>query len=173
MSSKPSLEPLLQSLTTMENTVATINEKIETNRRQSNFVMRAIFILLSCFMLMNIHFMHVLTQEFRVVVNNMVEMYEHFGRVSSRMGDMTTYVSHMADDVKMMPVITLQMQAMNKNITSMSHNTQSMVSTMQGMDQQIDTLNHDVFSMANHFRSLKANVGSMGSDINGMSQIVP
>jgi len=167
------LAGVLESLDTLEQEVVASSEHIERERRKANVVMKIVLVVLGCMALLNVHFMHVLTQEFRIMIKDMVAMYEHFGRVSERMNDMKVYVVDMEQNMKLMPVIDRQMSAMNDDISSMRTNMTSMAGDVQGMEQRIGTINHDVGVMSQRFRSMNSNVGSMQRNVGEMSDVVP
>lgn len=167
------LQQALDELVALECSVVDDQQQTQRAHQRFNVSLKAVLIALSFLALLNIHYLHVLTQEFRVMLNDMVAMYEHFGRVAERMNDMTVSVTSMEQDVKMMPVITLQMEAMNTDIGSMRDNMTGMSTDVLSMEQRIGTINNDVLEMSQRFRNVNVNVGNMGYNVNQMSDVVP
>lgn len=167
------LNKILTSVHELEEQVVQSGQTIAKERAKANAVIRVVLVLLACLALLNLHFMHVMTQEFRTMIKDMVAMHEYFGRVAERMSDMTGYVASMEEGIKLMPVINEQMTGMNKDVSGMKNNLTSMTANVAAMDQQVSSINQGVGTMAQHFRTLNGNVGNIRQDVNQMSGVVP
>lgn len=171
---KPSrLDNILTSINALEEQVEQSRQTIEKERSKANTVIRVVLVLLACLALLNLHYMHVMTQEFRIMIKDMVAMYEHFGRVAERMDDMTAYVAGMEQNIKLMPVIDDQMTAMNTDVDGMKASLADMTTNVAAMDQRIGSIDQGVANMAQRFRTLNANVGNMRYNVNQMSDVMP
>ncbi len=167
------LEQLLVALDNVEQDLKERTEQVKKSRNNFSTSMKVIFAVLGCLALANIYFVNSLTQEVKVMISSMVEMYQHFGRMSEQMQDMTVYVKSMENDIEMMPIMNQQMGQMNQEVSSMSNDMNAMRTDMEGMDQRITTMNKDVQQMSLRFRHMNANVGNMGYNVNQMSNVVP
>ena len=68
---------------------------IARENAKSDTVIRVVTVLLACLALLNLHFIHVMSQEFRTIISDMTAMYELFERSAERMADATSYVTSM------------------------------------------------------------------------------
>lgn len=167
------MNKILASVQELEKRVVQGGLTIAQERAKANAVIRVVLVLLACLALLNLHFMHVMTQEFRTMIKDMVSMHEYFGRVAERMHDMTGYVANMEEDIKLMPVINEQMTGMNRDVSGMQASLAGMTANVTAMDQHVGSINQGVGSMAQHFRTLNTNVGNIQQNVNQMSAVGP
>ena len=167
------LEQLIETLHHVEQDLKERTENKQKSRHDFSKTMKIIFAFLGCLALANIYFVNSLTQEIKVMISSMVEMYEHFGRMSDQMQDMTTYVKSMENDIEMMVIMKKQMGQMNGEVFSMTQDMNAMSHDMENMDVRIYSMNINVQQMAQRFRHMNMNVGNMGYNVNQMSNVVP
>ncbi len=166
-------EEALQALVGLEQAVIANQHTLQRQRNKANFIVKTVLVVLGCLALLNVHFMHVLTQEFRTMVKDMVAMYEHFGRVADRMDSMTTHVEDMRQNIQLMPVMEAQMQAMSGSIHAMQANMSGMTTDVTLMEQRIGAINQDVGVMSQHFRRMNVHVAGMQRHVAAISEVVP
>lgn len=173
MQENPSLNQAIATIASFEEQVQANQEAIANEHRKANLTMRVVLVLLACMVLANLEFVYMLTAEFRTVIQDMVAMYEHFGRVADRMDVMASYMQSMDQDMRLMPVMREQMGLMSTDVSSMSSDMSHMRKDMGNMQQQISTMDNGMGSMRQRFQNVNSNVGSMGHDVNSMSDTVP
>ncbi|QLQ32265.1 MAG: hypothetical protein HZT40_12450 [Candidatus Thiothrix singaporensis] len=137
------LNKILASMQELEKRVVQGGLTIAQERAKANAVIRVVLVLLACLALLNLHFMHVMTQEFRTMIKDMVSMHEYFGQVAERMNDMTGYVANMEEDIKLMPVINAQMTDMNKDVSGMQASLAGMTANVAAMHQHVGSINQE------------------------------
>lgn len=166
-------EKTLKTFKELEAQVKQGGVTIANEAAKSNTVIRVVTVLLACLALLNLHYIHVMSQEFRVMIKDMTAMYELFERSADRMADVTGYVAGMEESIRLMPIINEQMAAMNTDVAGMKNSVNDMTASVGTMDQSMGVIDQDISQMAQRFRSLNANVGSMQHNVNRMSGVVP
>ena len=173
MSTQDQITNLLQ---TMDNLEADLLEDLEHTRRYSRRAERFIYTLIMMMGVMslaNIYFVNDITQEVRLVVRNMNEMYGHFANVSELMTRMRGIVNNMETNMKMMPIMGEQMAEIGDDTRSMKRDVGYMNSTITTLDHQIGAMNASVWDMSVRFRNLNTTIGNMGQDVHQFARPVP
>ena len=173
MSTQDQITNLVQ---TMENLEADLVKGIEQTHRKSQHATRLIYTLIvitGVMSLANIYFVNDLTQEVRLVVRNMNEMYGHFGRVSKLLVRMRGTVNNMEQNMTMMPIMGEQMAEIGDDTGRMKRDVAHMNSTITTLDQQIGAMNTSVWDMSMRFRNMNFTVGNMGQDVHHFARPVP
>jgi cobalamin biosynthesis protein CobD/CbiB len=173
MSESDQVKKFLSNLEHIETDLVRHRTESRKRSRGAGLWLRLVFFLVVLLSLANIYFTNRLTQEFTVVIDSMVEMYEHFGRVSARMNDMRDYVADMEGNIKMMPVISAQMYEMNQDISAMTGDVENMKRSIIDMDHHVGAMTVNIQDMSLRFINLNRNVGQMGVDVNQMARPVP
>lgn len=143
------------------------------DQRQRLPLLRIGLAALLCLALVNLHFIYLLTLEFRGMIHSMVSMYEHFGGVADRMDEMTVDMVAMENEIRLMPIMTQQTASMRVNILSMASDMDIMARDVERMRQRVAGMNQEMAIMAGQFHQLNASVGAMGIDVRQMSNVVP
>ena len=173
MSTQDQITNLVQ---TMENLEADLVKGIEETSRKSQhaaWLIYSLIVITGVMSLANIYFVNDLTQEVRLVVRNMNEMYGHFGRVSELMLRMRGTVNNMEQNMTMMPIMGEQMAEIGDDTGRMKRDVAHMNSTITTLDQQIGAMNTSVWDMSMRFRNMNFTVGNMGQDVHHFARPVP
>lgn len=110
-----------------------------------------------------------LTGDMKDIIDNMVDMYERFERMSADMNEMTVSVVSMGENVEEMPTMLLSMQGMNRNVGTMTADMGTMSGDMVTMEGKMVLMGNGVHEMANRFTHLNQTVHAMRHDVNQMS----
>ncbi len=114
-----------------------------------------------------------LTQEVRLVVRNLNEMYVHFGHVSKLMSRMRGTINNMEQNMLMMPIMGEQMAEMGDDTGRMQRDVGYMNSTITTLDHQIGALNANVWDMSMRFRNVNSSVMHIRQDVNQFDRALP
>ncbi len=155
-------------LVTMEDLESDMGERIEQTRRRSERVSRLIYSLITimgALALLNIYFVNDVTQEVRLVIRHMNEMYGHAGRVSNLMSNIRSTVKKMELKMNMLPIMDEQMAALKGETRKMRGSVSDMNSTIRILDHQVGAMNVSVWDMSMRLRNLNSTVGNMGRDV--------
>ena len=110
-----------------------------------------------------------LTKNVEHLANDMVLMYEHFGKMADDMNEMTRSVVHMGKNIRTIPMMTAEMGLMVGNVNSMRGDVQAMTSDVITMDTNLETIAQGVHSMSGRFIHLNQSVEYMRHNVGKMS----
>lgn len=103
----------------------------------------------------------------------MVEMNSHFGSVSTRMDNLTGTVSDMRQWVRMLPIVSAQMNEIAGLVENIDGDVEGIQGVMYDTDRRIGNMGMDMHDMSMRFRGLNGIVGGMGRDVEQMARPIP
>lgn len=166
-------EVLLEIYQTAENVekqMDTFNQAGLKIARRTQLIIRTVIVVMLCVVALNFLMLYGFMGEMHKVVDNMVDMYTRFGKMSHDMREMTTAVTNMEQNIRGIPYISTSMNNMNASVNGMKNNVNTMTNKIVSIDQNMGIINGGVFEMANRFDHLSFTVHNMGHNVNQMSR---
>jgi methyl-accepting chemotaxis protein len=167
------IERLDQELAQLQRDCAASANESARRARIVAMMIRVFGLLMTVLALSNLYFVNDLTQEVRLVVARMDEMADYFARVSDRMRDMRREVSGMEENVRLLPVVDLQVTEIAAHVGAMGAGVEQMRRSTSTLDRQVGHMHGAMSDMALRFRAMNASVGAMGVDVREMAKPVP
>jgi len=164
---------LNERLVAMELELEQTRERSLAVRGRTNRMIHIVLALIGAMALLNLYFVSNMAGDVKVVANSMVEMYTNFGQMSERMNRIRRHVQSMGENIRMMPVMTDQLQGMRGYMAQMRSDVEGMSDKMEQMQVRVDTMNSDINEMAVRFRNMNQSVYGLGVDVREMSNVVP
>jgi uncharacterized protein YoxC len=134
---------------------------------------RVFCVLIGILALANLYFVNQLMMETRAIIANLNEMYGHFATVSGRMSEIRDDMALMEQEVRLMPVLHEQMEALAMKVAQMNEDVGAMTGNLVEMQQRVGGMTASVSDMSVRFRALNQKVGQMGLDVDQMARPVP
>lgn len=134
---------------------------------------RVFFVLIGILALANLYFVNQLMMETRAIIANLNEMYGHFATVSGRVSEIRDDMALMEQEVRLMPVLHEQMEALAMKVAQMNEDVGAMTGNLVEMQQRVGGMTASVSDMSVRFRALNQKVGQMGLDVDQMARPVP
>ncbi|MBT5228810.1 MAG: hypothetical protein HOM11_00905 [Methylococcales bacterium] len=113
-----------------------------------------------------------LTTDVKLLGDNMVQMYENFGKMADDMNEMTGSVVHMSKNVQTIPVMSTEMGKMVAHVGIMRDDVVSMAADVKTMDSHLGFIDVAVSDMAKRFIHLNQSVQFMSRNVGKMAQPV-
>lgn len=159
----------------LRGTEADLTQRIRDQRKAGRKAIapRAFFVLIGILALANLYFVNQLTMEIRAIITNLNEMYGHFATVSGRMSEIRDDMTRMEQEVRLMPVLREQMEALAMQVAQMNEDVGAMTGHLVEMEQRVGGMTTSVSDMSVRFRALNQKVGQMGLDVDQMARPVP
>jgi uncharacterized protein YoxC len=157
----------------LESTLEMITTRSHSIYRRTTIIMRTVFYSIGFLTLLNFYFLFDFGQSILVMIGNMEDMYELFGHVTAEVNAITKDVVSMTGNVELIPQISQKMTSMNDTVTQMTGNINSMQGNVSGMSQDVTSINQNMTEMSGRFENVNRNMDSMVHNVNQMSRPIP
>jgi methyl-accepting chemotaxis protein len=170
---RDALVRLNERLVAMEQELEQTRTRSLAQRGRAGRAIHLLLALIGALALLNLYYVSNMAGDVRVVARSMVEMYTNFGQMSERMQHIRQHVQSMGEQIRMMPVMTEQLQGMRGYMAQMRSDVEGMRDRMAQMQERVGTMNSDIREMAGRFRNMNRSVYGLGADVREMSDVVP
>lgn len=138
--------------------------------RRTILIVRIVIILLLITALVIFWLLYDFNSDLEMSINNMVDMYNRFNKMSEDMDKITQAVVHMNQNIQGIPIIADSMSIMNDDVAQMQQYVSQMTQDVVSMDEKMTIIDYEVNQMANHFEHLNDTVYGMQYNVNQMSR---
>jgi hypothetical protein len=149
------------------------DEAFIAQSKTKELMVRSLIFVIVLVALVNIYFVNYLREEVSAMTEAMVEMNSHFGSVSKRMDNLTGTVSHMRQWVRMLPIVSAQMDEIAGLVENIDGDVEGIQGVMYDTNRRIGNMGMDMQDMSIRFRGLNGIVGGMGRDVEQMALPIP
>jgi hypothetical protein len=149
------------------------DEAFIARSKTKEMIVRGLILIIVLVALVNIYFVNYLREEVSAMTDAMVEMNNHFGSVSTRMDNLTVTVTDMRQWVRMLPIVSAQMNEIAGLVESIDGDVEVIQGVIFDTDQRIGTMGADMQDMSMRFRGLNNIVGGMRRDVEEMARPIP
>lgn len=149
------------------------DEAFIAKSKAKELLVRGLIFIIVLVALVNIYFVNHLRGEVSAMTDAMGEMNSHFGSISKRMDNLTGTVTDMRQTVRMLPIVTAQMNEIAGLVESIDGDVDVIQGVIFDTDRRIGTMGIDIQDMSLRFRGLNGIVGGIGRDVEEMARPVP
>lgn len=137
---------------------------------RTNRIIKTAIIVIAIAIIYMLYLIWDLSGDIILLSNNMIDMYQQFGKMTTHVTSMTKSVTKMGDHTDTIPEIAQDMKDMNRRVAGMQHSVTAMDQSVTQMDRDMYLVTTNVQEMTARFGTMTGSVQGMGWNVNQMRQ---